>query len=551
MLSTLSLKNFVIVDDLTLEFGAGLSVLTGETGAGKSIILDALGLLLGDRADPAMLRHGTERAELAAEFDLTAVPAARAWLADHELAGDEADSVLLRRTLDAAGKSKAFINGAPATLAQLKALGETLVDIHGQHAHQQLLRPEVQRALLDDYAGAAELAGQVALAWRGWRAAAAELDDAERNAAAYAAETERLQWQVDEVAALSFAAEEWPTLSAEHARLHHAAGLIDGVQSALLALSEGDDNLQGWLSGVTGRVGELIDYDPALGEVGELLGAAEASLSEAVHALQRYADRLELDPARLAEVEARMDAIWRTARKYRVEPERLPQLLGDWQARLEVIGGSGGLAALRQRVATAEGLYRTAAEALSARRAAHAATLAEAVTREMRPLALADSRFEIALVAGEAGAHGLEGVEFRVAHGATPARDMAKIVSGGELSRISLALQVIVSNLSGVPTLVFDEVDVGIGGRVAEIVGRLLAGLGQARQVLCITHLPQVAACGSHHFVVSKRSDADGIVSAVTALTPAQRVEEIARMLGGLEITETTRRHAAELLGHD
>ncbi|WP_148715492.1 DNA repair protein RecN [Chitinolyticbacter meiyuanensis] len=550
MLVNLQLKNFVIVDELNLDVASGLTVLTGETGAGKSIVLDALGLLLGDRADAGMLRHGSERAELAAEFDLAASAAAQDWLTEHELVGDDADHLLLRRTIDAAGKSRAFINGAPATLAQLKVLGELLVDIHGQHAHQQLLRPETQRAVLDGYAGATALARSVAEAWRDWQQAEAELADAERNAATFAAEYERLQWQVEEVGALAFHADEWPSLSAEHTRLHHAASLIAGVNSALATLADSDENVQSWLGGIGHSLLDLADVDPALGEVNELLAATEAQLAETVHALQRYADRLDLDPERLAEVEARMDAIWRTARKFRVEPERLPALLADWQTRLAELGGEGGVQGLRVRSEALAQQYRDRASELSAHRAAASGELAAAVTREMQPLALADSRFEIALTPGAASAHGLEGVEFRVAHGDAEARDMARIVSGGELSRISLALQVIISALSGVPTLVFDEVDVGIGGRVAEIVGRLLAELGRERQVLCITHLPQVAACGQHHFVVSKSRGDSGIVSAVTPLAATERVEEIARMLGGVDITETTRRHAAELLGH-
>ncbi|UXY14271.1 DNA repair protein RecN [Chitiniphilus purpureus] len=550
MLCSLGLKNFVLVDELALEFGPGMTVLTGETGAGKSILLDALGLLLGGRADPGLLRHGSDKADLTAEFDLAAVPAARAWLVEHELAGDEPGTLLLRRTLDAAGKSRAFINGVPATLVQLKALGETLVAIHGQHAHQRLLQPETQRMLLDSYAGADALAKDTAAAWRAWRAVEDELGHAQRNAASFAAEAERLQWQIDEIASLGFGAEEWPVLEAEHSRLHHAASLIDGVQAALLSLADGEENCQGQLAGTAHRLDELTGYDPALGEVGELLAAAEASLAEAVHALQRYADRLDLDPARLAEVEARMDAIWRMARKYRVDPQQLPEMLAAWQARLQAIGGGGGIEALARRAAAAQADYRAQAAALSAQRIAHAGVLAEAVTGQMRPLALADSRFEVALVTGEPGAHGLEQVAFRVAHAAAPARDLARIVSGGELSRISLALQVIVNARFAVPTLVFDEVDVGLGGRVAEIVGRLLAELGRACQVLCVTHLPQVAACGRHHFVVSKHKHADGLTSAVTPLAPEARVEEIARMLGGVEITETTRRHAAELLGH-
>ncbi|HSC79391.1 MAG TPA: AAA family ATPase, partial [Chitinolyticbacter sp.] len=423
MLVSLQLKNFVIVDELDLHFAEGLTVLTGETGAGKSIVLDALGLLLGDRADAALLRHGSERAELAAEFDLANCAAAQQWLVDNELIGDEAGHLLLRRTLDAAGKSRAFINGVPATLAQLKALGESLVDIHGQHAHQQLLRPDTQRSVLDGYADAQALASELAHTFRDWQRADAELLEAERNASTFAAEGERLQWQVDEVAALGLAAEEWPALSAEHARLHHAASLIAGVNGALTTLADGDENCQSWLGSTTHVLRDLADVDPALAEANELLAATDAQLAETVQALRRYADRLELDPERLSDVEARMDAIWRMARKYRVEPERLPGLLADWQTRLAELGGVGGVNALRERRDALARHYHTLAAQLSARRQAAAGELAAAVTQEMRPLALADSRFEIALTPSGPSAHGLEGVEFRVAHGDAEARD--------------------------------------------------------------------------------------------------------------------------------
>ncbi|GGP27591.1 DNA repair protein RecN [Silvimonas amylolytica] len=551
MLLSLNLKNFVIVDKLALEFASGLSVFTGETGAGKSIVIDALGLLLGDRADAGMVRHGTDKAELAVEFDISKLAAARAWLAEAELTGDDADVVNLRRTLDSQGKSKAFINGTAATLAQLKTLGEMLVDIHGQHAHQLLLRPETQRAVFDAFASAGDIAATVGSHWRDWQRAEEEFAAASRNAAAFEAERERLQWQINEVAELALGEHEWEELQGEHRRLQHAASLIDGVQAALTALTDGDENCQGWLGSATRQLQELASYDELLTPSLDLLAGVEAQLSEAVSELRRYADHLELDPQRLQEVEVRLDAIWRTARKYRIEPpDRLPQALQDWNAQLENLGGGEGIARLQKAVATARAAYEKTAAQLSALRQKHAAPFAKAVTAQMKPLALAESTFTVALTAVPAGGHGQEDVDFQIAHGEAEARPMGKIVSGGELSRISLAIQVISSGLSGVPTLVFDEVDVGIGGRVAEIVGRMLADLGKAHQVLCITHLPQVAACGQQHFQVSKDKGNAGIVSHVAALDEAGRIEEIARMLGGVDITETTRRHAAELLGH-
>ncbi|MDR3410556.1 MAG: DNA repair protein RecN [Formivibrio sp.] len=550
MLLTLTLRNFVIVRELELEFTQGLTVLTGETGAGKSILIDALGLLLGDRADTGVVRHGAERAELAASFSLAGLSSAQDWLADNELAGEEADELLLRRVIDSHGKSRTWINGAQATLAQLKELGEMLVEIHGQHEHQSLLKTDAQRALLDGYAGTLLLARELAGVFRNWRRLADELASAESNAEAFETERERLQWQVDEVAALNFTAAEWPELQAEHKRLNHAASLISGVEASLSLLADGDDNCQGTIASVNTRLINLADFDSGVNEAQELLAGVDAQLAEAVNALRHYADRLELDPERLQEVESRMDAVFRMARKYRIEPEQLPDKLVSWQSRLAELGGSAGLGALRKSVAQAEANYRQQAATLSALRAAAAQKLAMAVTDELQHLALAGSRFEIALLPQDKPAvYGLEQIEFRVAnHAASPARAMAKIASGGELSRISLALQVITSQIAGAPTLIFDEVDVGIGGRVAEIVGRLLAELGSSRQVLCITHLPQVAARGNHHLQVSKAQDSHGVASQIAALDAQERIEEIARMLGGVEITETTRMHAAEML---
>lgn len=550
MLLTLTLRNFVIVRELELEFRQGLTVLTGETGAGKSILIDALGLLLGDRADAGVVRHGAERAELAARFAIAGSALAQGWLTDNELAGDDVDELLLRRVIDSSGKSRAWINGAQATLTQLKELGETLVEIHGQHEHQSLLKTDAQRNLLDAYGGTVTLARELGSVYRDWRKQADELAAAEADADAFEAERERLQWQVDEVAALGFTANEWPELQAEHKRLNHAASLIDGVQASLSALADGDENCQGWIASVNTRLAELADYDAGVNETQELLAGAEAQLAEAINALRHYADRLELDPERLQEVETRMDAVFRMARKYRVEPEQLPQKLAAWQNRLAELGGSAGLDALRAGVVQAEARYRKHAGELSAARRAAAKKLSLAVTAELQQLALAGSRFEIALnTLDKPAAYGLEQVEFRVAnHASAPAKAMAKIASGGELSRISLALQVITSQLTGAPTLIFDEVDVGIGGRVAEIVGRLLAELGSSRQVLCITHLPQVAACGANHLQVSKSQDTQGVASQIAALDAPARIEEIARMLGGVEITDTTRKHAAEML---
>ncbi|WP_028450734.1 DNA repair protein RecN [Chitinibacter tainanensis] len=550
MLSALHLRDFVIVRELDLDFASGLTVLTGETGAGKSIIIDALGLLLGERTDAGVVRHGAERTEISAEFNISAVAKTSAWLAEQGFS-DEGELLLIRRIIDASGKSRAFINGSPATLAQLKSLGEGLVDIHGQHAHQSLLRHEAQRELVDAYAGATELVRQVSQRYQHWHALANELQSAEQNAERFEAERERLQWQIDEISQLALQEGEWAELQAEHKRLHHAASLIDGVQYGLTALSDGDENCQSWLATVAHQLGKLADFDPSIHDTLEQLAGAEAQLAEAVSSLRQYADRLELDPERLGEVEARMDAIYRAGRKYRIDPSLLPEQLADWQARLAELGGEEGLDALRKQVVQAEQDYRRPAEQLSAKRAKAAKQLSKLVSEQMQTLALAGSRCEVVLLPQtQPAAFGLEQIELQTAnHPASPLRPMAKVASGGELSRISLALQVVTSQVANVPTLIFDEVDVGIGGRVAEIVGRLLSELGQSRQVLCITHLPQVAACGRTHLQVAKAQAKDGVRSSISQLSHAERIEEIARMLGGLEITDTTRQHAAEMLG--
>ncbi|MBV8657891.1 MAG: DNA repair protein RecN, partial [Burkholderiales bacterium] len=457
-----------------------------------------------------------------------------------------------RRTIDASGRSRAFINGQAATLAQLKQVGEFLVDIHGQHAHQSLMRPDAQRQLLDDFAGKTELSRSVRQAFQAWKRAEEKLAEASRFAGEFAAERERLVWQIEELSNLELAADEWAGLQTEHARLSHAASLIEGSQSALDTLSDGDVNIQSMLAMVQSRLIDMARLDPSLRETVDLLATAEANLDEAVHAVRHYTERVELDPSRLAEVERRMDDIHRMARKYRVEPEQLQGKLEGWQARLAELGGSEGLDALEANVRALEQEFRKLAEQLSTARKTQAGKLGKAVTAEMQRMAMSGSRFEIALLPLDApAAFGLEQIEFQVApHASAPARSIAKVASGGELSRISLALQVVTSQVAAVPTLIFDEVDVGIGGGVAEIVGRLLKQLGTRHQVLCVTHLPQVAASGDHQLQVSKRLVGRDVSSRIARLDDKGRIEEIARMLGGVEITDTTRRHAAEMLGY-
>ena len=550
MLLTLNIRDFVIVDRLTLEFQPGFTVLTGETGAGKSILIDALSLVLGERADAGVVRAGAERAEIEAEFDMRALPQLQSWLDENELGGDPG-VCLMRRVVDAGGRSRGFINGRSATLQQLREAGEFLVDIHGQHAHQSLLKTSAQRELLDAYAGLARQAKETAAAWKEWQALKKARLEREKNAAAYAEESERLEWQAKELAALNFSLPEWEELQSEHGRLTHAASLMEGAQYGLDVVSENDMACLAQVNGVIARLNNLVEYDPGLKEVLDLLEPAEVQLREAAYSLRHYLQRLDLDPERLAQCEQRLGDIHDAARKHRVSPEQLPALLAEKSARLDELRSfeSGGDELHREQEAQAR--YLDQAGQLSAARKQAAQELSAKVSAAMQSLAMAGGCFEVALTPLEEGnAHGLEEIEFLVsAHSGTLPKPLTKVASGGEISRISLAIQVITSKVSMVPTLIFDEVDVGIGGGVAEIVGQLLKQLGAERQVLCVTHLPQVAAQGGQHWQVSKFSQAGGVVSRIQVLEPTARIEEVARMLGGVDITDTTRKHAVEMLG--
>ncbi|MCR4465104.1 DNA repair protein RecN [Burkholderia sp. SCN-KJ] len=547
MLRHLSIRDFVIVAALDLEFDSGFTVFSGETGAGKSILIDALALALGERADASVVRAGCGRADITAEF--TPHDRVARWLDEH--AFDAEDTVMLRRVIDANGRSRAFINGTSATLAQLRELGEMLVDIHGQHAHQLLMRPDAQRELFDTHAGLAGDAANVARAWRVWRDATQAIDAAKAHERELQLEREKLAWQLAELDKLAPQPGEWDEVGSEHKRLSHSANLIAGVQGALNALSEADDAMLPQLGAIVSKLRSLADYDTGLGDALASLEPAEIQLQEAVYSLSHYAQRLDLDPARLAQVETRLDALHSTARKFRLPPDTLHEEHAARRAQLAALDAAADLGALEAAQAKAWEAYLADAKHLSTARAQAAKALGTAVTAGMQELSMAGGSFEVALVPlADGGPHGLEQVEFRVAgHPGVPLRPLAKVASGGELARISLALAVIASAASPTPTLIFDEVDTGIGGGVAEVVGRLLHQLGRDRQVLCVTHLPQVAARGDHHFQVAKGADErGGTVSSVVPLDKASRVEEVARMLGGLEITATTRKHAKEML---
>ena len=550
MLRSLSIRDFVIVDRLELEFPPGFTVLTGETGAGKSILIDALAMVLGERADAIVVRGGAERAEISAEFGVDARPDIARWLGDNDLTGDDG-ALLMRRMIESTGRSRGFINGHAATLAQLRELGERLVDIHGQHQHQSLGRAAAQRELLDSYGGLADAAGKVAELCRAWQRRRESRIAFETNAAAFAAEREQLEWQARELESLKFSADEWPELTAEHSRLAHAASLIEAAQLAIEALSEGDRSSLAQLNAVLSRLNALLEYDSRLKEILELLEPARVQLQEAAYALRHYGERLDLDPQRLHAVEGRLDAIHTAARKYRVPPAELPVKLEAAKARLLELGEGGNAEALRRLEDEAHAAGVAEARKLSAGRRKAAKKLSEQVTAAMQELAMTGGQFDVELRAEtELSAHGLETVEFLVsAHKGMALQPLAKVASGGELSRLSLAVQTVVSRVAQVPTLIFDEVDAGIGGRVAEIVGRMLKQLGGRHQVMCITHLPQVAAAADQQWQVTKTTANGKVLSRVTVLDRSQRVEEIARMLGGVKITETTRKHAAEMLG--
>lgn len=546
MLHALSIRDFVIVDALSLEFGKGFSAMTGETGAGKSILIDALELALGARSDPGVIREGASKAEISAEFAMS--DAARRWLEANGMETEE-DAVLLRRVIDASGRSRGFINGTPATAGQLKGLGECLVDIHGQHAHQSLLRAEGQRLLLDRHAGLQGELAEVAKRYRAWQALLASSREAADHAELRREEKERLLWQVEELDRLNPLPDEWQEVSSVHSRLSNAASLLGGAQEALAEIAESDVPVLSRLNGMQQKLARLAELDATLEPIAALLDSARIQLQEAAYMLSDYLSRADLDPARLAEVESRVEALYSAARKYHVAPEELPARRDELRGRLDALSKEEDVAALQRKAAAAEAAYREAAGELGKKRAAAAEAMGQAVTAMMESLSMAGGSFAVRLNAVEPGLHGLEQVEFMVAgHAGTPLRPLAKVASGGELARIALAISVIASSATEAPTLIFDEVDSGIGGGVAEVVGRLLKKLGGRHQVLCVTHLPQVASQAASHFQVSK-TISDGVpVSRIVKLEDKARVEEIARMLGGVEITETTRRHASEML---
>ena len=553
MLQTLSLRDFVIVDQLELDLSSGFTVLTGETGAGKSILLDALSLVLGERADSSQIREGSNRAEISALFriDPQQIGYFNQWLDEQGFPlEDDGQSLLLKRTIEASGRSRAFINGSVATLVQLREAGDQLVDIHGQHAHQLLLKGGAQRELLDRHANHINLVTEVSRLFKTLNESRRRLEQAENAGQDIERERERLEWQLEELTELSPQEGEWAAIQSEHARLANGAKIISGCQEAIDILSDTDNSVESNLSKVGANMSSLAEHDLALSDISQALESAQIQIDEAVHSLNRYLQKLDLDPARLSEVEDRMQALHGAARKYRTEADDLPKLLLDSAERLEALTASQNIEALREKVKQEELAYLKQAKQLSQKRNKAAIDLGKQVTTAMQDLSMAGGQLEIALIPlPEGGAQGLEQIEFLVAgHAGSTPRSLAKVASGGELARISLAISVITSKASFTPTLIFDEVDAGIGGAVAETVGKLLRQLGESHQILCVTHLPQVAAQGNHHLKVSKSQADDKTLSQVMPLGRSERVEEVARMLGGATITDTTRRHARELL---
>ncbi len=543
-LKRITLRDFVIVPALELELQPGFTALTGETGAGKSILIDALQLALGARADAGVVREGAAKAEICAEFDCPA--ALRPWL--EEAGFDAEDTLLLRRSIDAQGKSRAWVNATPATATQLRQLGEQLLDIHGQHAWQSLMRPDAVRGLLDAYAGASTQ--EVAALWARWRADVQALEAALAAQQSLHAERERLQWQIGELEKLAPQEGEWETLEAQHRRLSHAQALLDAAGAALAHLEHEDAGAQTQLAQAQTRLQALAELEPEFANLAEILASCLALAADVQHSLQTYLGRTELEPQRLAELDERLAQWLALARRYRRPPAELPALLQSWQHELQRLDATADFAALEATEARSAQAYRAAAQALSAARREAAPRLSAAITQAMQGLGMAGGVFEVLVQpAAQATAHGIDEVEFLVAGhpGATP-RPLGKVASGGELSRISLAIAVTTSALGDAGTLIFDEVDAGVGGAVAQTVGRLMQQLGRERQVLAVTHLAQVAACADHHLVVVKQRAAGGSYSSVAEVQGAAREAEIARMLGGAQLTETTLAHAREML---
>lgn len=552
MLVSLQVRDFAIVDRIEVEFEPGMTVLTGETGAGKSILVDALGLVLGERGSSKLVRVGARRAEFSAEFDVSGVPVARAWLDEQAL--DQDDACLLRRVINADGRSRAFINGNAVPVQHLKTLGEMLIDIHGQHFHQSLGRRSVQRDLLDHYGALQALRAQTAETFGAWKSLLERLGALQSADADRESRVDLLTFQFQELESLDAQPGEYAELQAEAQRLANSGRLVEGVAEALDVLSENDaGNAAGMLAAAQRALQGLARFDDALAPVAELLDTAGIQVAEAADSLRRYGDSIDMDPARQNLVEQRLDSMQSVARKHRVDPGDLPELRARLGAELDELGHAEERGReLEQQAQESEAAYRGHAQELSRLRRAAARKFATAVTETMAGLGMPGGTFEISLqplADGAERASGLDDIEFLIsANPGQPPMPLSRVASGGELSRMSLSIQVIASDGSTIPTMVFDEVDSGVGGGVAEMVGRRLAEVARDRQVLCVTHLPQVASLANHHIRISKVTDGKATRTGADVLEQEERVDELARMLGGVKITAKTREHAAEML---
>ncbi|SDH55248.1 DNA repair protein RecN (Recombination protein N) [Pseudomonas flavescens] len=554
MLVHLSVHNYAIVEHLDLELDRGMSVISGETGAGKSIMLDALGLTLGDRADSGVVRPGADKADILASFDLGDIPEAHSWLAERDL--DTDGPCILRRVITAEGRSRGYINGTPCPLGDLKALGELLIDIHSQHEHQSLLKTDTHRRLLDEYANAQELARQVHLAAQRWKQTRSELERLASLGDEQRARHQLLSYQLEELENLGLGDNELEQLEQDHKALTNAEGLLAACRQVIEQCSESDaGNVLSALTSSLSRLGGVQGQPGPLNEAANLLASAQIQVEEAVGELNRFLDHFEADPQRQQQLEERLDTIYTLARKHRIQPGELPAMQQQLFDELEGLNADDQASErLSEELASYGRHYQQKAAELSARRQKAAGKLSKAVEKEMQTLGMPGGRFSIQLqenTSSEPTVSGLEQVEFLVsANPGQPIKALAKVASGGELSRISLAIQVITAQTSRVPTLVFDEVDVGIGGPTAEVVGQLLRRLGNRGQVLTVTHLPQVAAQGHQHLFVHKVRGNNATRTAVSKLSDAHRVEEIARMLGGIDLTEESLAHARKLVSN-
>lgn len=557
MLTYIHIWNFAVVEKLDIEFNNGLSIITGETGAGKSIMLDALGLALGDRADNSIVRHGCDKAEISVSFSTADTPDAEAWLVENEM--DSENECIIRRSINANGSSKAFINGIPSPIKLLRELGEKLVDLHGQHEHQSLLKNELQRLLLDDYAKNQTLLNQVKLTFKTWQQLNTEYQRLIQASQDRTAQLELLRYQVDELDALNLQQNEIEDINIEHKRLANANQLLSKSDSILRGLMDDDDlNINDILNHSIAELETLGKLDESIKPANELLNSALISVQEAASELRHYTSTLEIDPQRLELLEQRLADIQNLSRKHNVKSDVLYTLLPILSKELDDLENADvRLGNLDKEIQLAATTYLAAAKELSNKRQTAAKKLSKLVSASMQTLGMEGGKFEISLSTPAdntlTDVHysplGLDSIEFLVsANPGQSLKPLAKVASGGELSRISLAINVITAKDSRIPTLVFDEVDVGIGGRVAEIVGLELRALSEHRQVLCVTHLPQVAALGHHHLQVNKTSNKKVTSTQITHLSTEQRIEEIARMLGGVNITEQTRSHAKEMI---